>query len=122
MRHNKQPYQTGNILAAILMVITLLWLTVSIPFVYEAGQQQEAYSQTSNTDDELPDTEDSPLGNTTEEKTESGSTTLSEYLHHIDELSDPAGTSYKHNCSHDVAVYVAFHGEMLCPPPNTTRS
>ncbi|MEI9806655.1 MAG: hypothetical protein WDO16_01555 [Bacteroidota bacterium] len=121
MKHNKQTYSFANILAAVLMAVTLLWLTISTPFVYASEQQQEI-SQTNTTDDDLPEAEDSPVGNTTEEKTETSLNTLSEYLHHIDELSQLAVLSHKHNCSHDFAVYVAFHGEMLCPPPNFTRS
>jgi flagellar biosynthesis/type III secretory pathway M-ring protein FliF/YscJ len=118
MKHYKKTYGAFSILAAAVMVITLVWLTVSTPFIYAAEQQQEAYSQANNTDDESSESDESPLGNNTEEKTETNSNTLSEYLHHIDELSQPATPLHRHNSSHDVAVYVAFHGETLCPPPN----
>jgi hypothetical protein len=121
MKHSKETYNPGNALAAILMVITLLWLTISTPFIY-ASEQQDVYGQTNNTNGETPESEDSPLGNTTEEKTETGINILSEYLHHTDDLSHLASRPQQQNVTHDVAVYVAFHGETLCPPPNCIPS
>lgn len=101
------------------MIVALLWLTVSTPFVYAAQQQLEKYAKiTNHATEDVPDSEDTPMGSTTEEKTETGINNLSEYLHTIDELSQLDPLSQKHNCHHDVAVYVAFHGETLCPPPN----
>lgn len=72
------------------------------------------------TDEEAPSSDDNgnPFANTTEEKAESGSGTLSEYLHNIHELVHPVGLIHKHNGTHDADVYVAYHGELLCPPPN----
>jgi len=123
MRTGKQTYDLSHVLAAVLMIITLLWLTISAPYVAAAEEQRDGYILANNVEDNLPDTEDSsPFGNTTEEKTESGSNTLSEYLHHIDELSHLASLSQGYNCSHSFAVYVAFHGELLCPPPDTLLS
>ena len=119
MKRNKETFNLANKVTAIFMVIALLWLTVSIPFVTAAQQQQQAYSDVIPSDEEIPVSEESnPFSNTTEEKAESGSNSLSEYLHHIHELIHPAGFLHRHNCSHDFDVYVAFHGEMLCPPPN----
>jgi hypothetical protein len=119
MKHNKGKYKAESIVAAIFMIASLLWLTISTPFVYAAQQQQKAYSQPMPADEEIPGAEENnPFSNTTEEKAESGSGSLSEYLHHIHELIHPAGSLHKHNCSHDFSVYVAFHGELLCPPPN----
>ena len=119
MKRNKEIYGPGIKITAICMVLALLWLTVSLPFVNAAQQAQKDYSSVIPFEEELPGAEESnPFGNTTEEKAESGTNGLSEYLHHIHELTHPAGSLHKHNCSHDFSVYVAFHGEMLCPPPN----
>lgn len=104
------------------MIVTLLWLTISLPFIYASQQEQEVYCQTNSMNDDLPESEDLPFNGTTEEKAESGFSSLSEYLHHMHELSHLAGSSYKHNCSHSFSVYVAFHGELLCPPPNSILS
>jgi len=119
MKRSNEIFNRANKLTAVFMVTALLWLTVSIPFVTAAQQQQQAYSENIPSDKEVPGSEESnPFSNTTEEKAESGSNSLSEYLHHIHELIHPAGPLHKHNCSHEFDVYVAFHGEMLCPPPN----
>ena len=118
MKQYKKTYHLPGIMAAVVMIVTLLWLTISTPFVYASEQKQDVYHQSDDTGDELPESDDTPLSNNTEEKTESNSNTLSEYLHHIDELSTPATSLQRPNRSHDVDVYVAFHGETLCPPPN----
>ncbi|MEI9908495.1 MAG: hypothetical protein WDO71_01790 [Bacteroidota bacterium] len=120
MKHPKRTYHLTNVLPVVLMFVTLLWLTVSTPFVSAFQQQQDTYTQTSDIDEDQA--EDAPFSNTTEEKTETGFNSLSEYLHHIDELSQLKESSHKHNCSHSFSVYVAFHGELLCPPPNFTLS
>jgi hypothetical protein len=104
-------------MAALLMITTLLWLTISTPFVNAFQQQQETCANAHIPDDAADDA-GSPFGNNTEEKTESGSLNFSEYLHHIHELIHLSGSLHKHNCSHNFSVYVAFHGELLCPPPN----
>ena len=116
MKPNKRTYNLKNKLAAIFMIMTLAWLTVSIPFVYKA-QQQANYAK-ANAQTNLPDEEDSsnnPFANTTEEK--AGSNSLSEYLHHTEELTEPEILLHKHDAAHDISVYVAFHGELLTPPP-----
>lgn len=106
------------------MILALLWLTISAPFVFKAQQELEKrQNQAQNIALTIEDIQDNteecnPFGNNTEEKTETNANSLSEYLHHIDELSHLAGVSPQHNCAHNAAVYVAFHGEMLCPPPN----
>lgn len=60
-----------------------------------------------------------PFANTTEEKTES-STSLSfseEYLHEHHEQLTNLDDILKHaKCGHS-ALYIAFHGELLSPPP-----
>lgn len=107
------------------MILALLWLTISAPFVYKAQQELEkrqhhAQNIALTMEDLQDNTEEcNPFGNNTEEKTESGSNGLSEYLHHIHELSHLPGLSPKHNCSHSFSVYVAFHGELHYPPPNS---
>ncbi len=113
-----------RVVTSITMILALLWLTISAPFVFESQKENAKVSRAILPAEDIPEDSDecNPFGNNTEEKTESGSTTLSEYLQHIDELSHLAGTTPEHNCSHSFSVYVAFHGEMLCPPPNTHLS
>lgn len=117
----KRIYTLTNKVAAIFMVFTLLWLTASMPFVYAAQQQKQSPVKSSQAANDLPDSEDSscnPFGNTTEEKAESGPGSLSEYLHQTEDINPLPVVIPTHNCHHHFAIYVAFHGELLCPPPN----
>ncbi|MBS1607179.1 MAG: hypothetical protein JSS70_00030 [Bacteroidetes bacterium] len=104
------------------MLLTLFWLTLSIPFVYKAQQQivkeKIAAAQDKSTNDE--ESSGNPLSNTNEEKSSNSFNTLSEeYLHHhtSEELSHyRISTNHLHHAQE--STYIAFHGEMLCPPPN----
>lgn len=104
------------------MLLTLFWLTLSIPFVFKAQQQitkeKIAASQDPSVNDEEP--VGNPLTNTNEEKSSNSFNTLSEeYLHHhtSDELNySKEITNHLHHAKEP--TYIAFHGEMLCPPPN----
>ena len=124
MKKGFTTYQLKHQFISLLMLVTLLWLTVSTPFVYAAQLQAESQHTLLSTPDEDSEEEQSctPLGsNTTEEKTSNGVNTLSEeYLHHDDELFHYAELSLNHTRYHTASEYVAFHGEMLCPPPNFT--
>src|SRR5215217_2073448 len=82
---DKKPYSTLQKASSLLMLLALAWLTVSLPFVYNSQQlQKELVKETKAA---TPDDNSNPLANTTEEKTENGTNTLSEYLHefHITE-------------------------------------
>jgi hypothetical protein len=120
MEREASSYSFSQVSAGVMMILTLLWLMLSTPFVYQAQKELAKYkASTLSMENTAGDNEEcNPFGNTTEEKTESNFNTLSEYLHHIDELFHLAGTSHTHNCCHSFSEYVAFHGELLCPPPN----
>lgn len=105
------------------MILTLLWLTISTPFV--VSFQQEMAKQGFSIDVSSPlssDEEDTsnPFGNNTEEKPASGSSVslAEEYLHdnHKAEYLFSITSSY-HKCE-NADTYIAFHGELLVPPPN----
>lgn len=103
------------------MIVTLLWMTVSAPFVVAAShmiaqERQMHWGDLSDNDEQSCN----PFGNNTEEKASSTSTSFSEeYLHHTDEQFHAAELASQHSRCQTVKEYVAFHGEMLCPPPNT---
>lgn len=105
------------------MILTLLWLTVSMPIVYAAQQLSQVetgliHDQPADMSTGDEDNPCNPFGNNTEEKAPSGSIT-EEY--HTDDHSDlfhMAELISAHKRCHAPAEYVAFHGEMLCPPPN----
>jgi TFIIF-interacting CTD phosphatase-like protein len=95
------------------MIMALLWLTVSTPFVFRVQQEQkkEIQKQSKQTDN------NNPFSNTTEEKNETGVNTLSEYLH--DHPSPEKNfilvtRLYKRYPS---SIYCEHHPELLSPPP-----
>jgi len=110
----KSGRRTSNLLkgvSAIFMVLALLWLTVSTPFVYAAGQDIKIEKQ------EVDDDNSNPLNGTTEEKSESSVNTLSEYLHdlHLMEHNFTTLTTF-YKC-HPSDLYFEFHPELISPPP-----
>ena len=105
------------------MILTLLWLTVSTPFV--ASFQDEMAQQGYAGNDVSPaaaDDEDTsnPFGNNTEEKPASNSSiSLSEeYLHDSHKAEYLFAVTSNYNKCENAATYTAFHGELLVPPPN----
>jgi len=108
--------------SAVFMILALLWLTVSAPFVASCQQELAKQNKTANNVSALGGSEEeaaNPFGNTTEEKKPSGSNSLSEeYLHdhHIDDhFFSVISRDHK---SENAGVYTAFHGEVQVPPPN----
>ncbi len=116
-------YTTLQLGSAVLMILALLWLTVSAPFV-QASQQALAEHVATSFDTALPlsDNEDensNPFGNNTEEKAPTSNTSFSEEYLHDSHKSDYLLSiiSLYHKCE-NAGTYVAFHGELLVPPPN----
>jgi len=103
--------------AAALMAVALCWLTVCLPYVY-SFQKELAKQEASSAPVGSPiDSEESnPLSNSTEEK--APSTPTEELFHHPDDHNYLFGFKLSHNNGHSYDVYVAFHGEVQCPPPN----
>lgn len=100
--------------SCIIMMLALVWLTVSIPFVYQA--QQVAKQQVSSAP-QPGDEDTNPFANTTEERSESGANTLSEYLHDMHTHSSGEVIPEMYNKCHPSNLYYAFHPELLSPPP-----
>lgn len=119
-------YKPRHFIASITMLLMMLWLTVSTPFVFasqsraEHRQELSTASSPQSTDNTADDEQAcTPLGST-EEKTSNGVNSFSEeYLHMDSELFHLAELLQNHTPQHAVSEYVAFHGELLCPPPNT---
>ncbi|MGZ5286510.1 MAG: hypothetical protein ACXWV0_03335 [Flavisolibacter sp.] len=103
------------------MIAALLWLSVSAPFV-NAFRQTLDQNNTgcllapfAGSEEEAPN----PLGGSEEKTSKSSSSTFSEeYLHdnHISEYFISLASQF-HKCE-KATTYVAFHGELLVPPPN----
>ena len=95
------------------MIVTLLWLTVSIPFVNSVQEKQRASIEKSGSTEK----NNNPFSSTTEEKSESGVSMLSEYLHevlHEEHAYVLIRNSFK---THPADIYLSFHPELLSPPP-----
>jgi hypothetical protein len=121
MKRSRKIYNPFHLLSAVFMILALLWLTISAPFVY-AGQQEFAkLAKMENPGSPLSGNEEetaNPFGNTTEEKSPNSSSFSEEYLHdqHSTDRFFSIVLQY-HNCE-NAGTYIAFHGELIVPPPN----
>lgn len=101
---------------AVMLGAMLLWLSVSLPFVYE-GRKQIAEQTTHQSDNKNTN----PFTGSTEEKVPNNPTVNinEEYLHRLDyDLSFnqfDKDIAYMH--AHE-GTYIAFHPETDAPPPN----
>lgn len=114
----KKTYNALQMASAIFMILALLWLTISAPFVY-AGQQQIAKQSkvTATTADD--DNSANPFGNNTEEKSPGNGSSLSEeYLHDHHHAEHFFSIIFRFHKCENADTYHAFHGELLVPPPN----
>jgi len=122
MNRNKRTYQLSQKLSAVFLILALVWLTVSLPFVYESQRELAKHSNSSSGSSSHCSSEEeaaNTFGNTTEEKAPSGINSVSEeYLHdnHIAEYFTSIA-SQNHKCENS-GIYNAFHGEVHVPPPN----
>ena len=122
MKKNSKPYNPLQMASAIFMILALLWLTISAPFILSSQQKlakQEKTSSTSIPSGTNEEETSTPLGNnTTEEKVPSTISLSEEYLHdhHTTEYFSSLRSQY-HKLE-NAGTYTAFHGEILIPPPN----
>lgn len=112
MNNKNQHISFLKFATAIFLMAALSWLTVSIPFVYQAKQQ---------TIKNASGKADNPFAGTTEEKTPSNPTVNinEEFLHnhHHDFSHIPFQITVAYIHAHE-SIYTAYHGEILCPPPD----
>ncbi|WP_346239259.1 hypothetical protein ABDK00_006070 [Niabella insulamsoli] len=103
-------YISGCFLSALLLL-----LTIGLPISYNAiMDMKSSTAQTENCNK-------NPYSNATEEKTPSNTLTISEeYVHedHSDVQLPLQQISIAYIHAHE-ATYVAYHGELHCPPPNS---
>lgn len=112
MGPKKGTYSKGQIAAALLMLVTLLWLSVSTPFVYQSQQA----SATEKASDAEQNNYQSPLPD--EEKSQSGFSSINEYLHEDRHEAQFTAVPLLFEKCHSSGLYVAYHPEQHCPPPN----
>ena len=97
------------------MLVALLWLTASLPFVNAAMNAGSDIMKVTNT---MPEEEcGNSFAGATEEKTHNSGNTLSEYLHEKHIIEDAADVMINYAKCHDADLYHAFHPELNSPPP-----
>jgi hypothetical protein len=113
MKRNQPIFSTRHIGTSLFMMLALLWLTVSTPFVYNAQRalEKEIQKQSSQAEDT------NPFSNTTEEKNESSVNTLSEYLHDHPSLEKNFTLVTRLYKRYPSSIYCEHHPELLSPPP-----
>lgn len=115
MQGSKPLYTKFHKLSSLFMVMMLVWLTICLPYVSESQQVAETQIEVSTGDGEDDCT--NPLSNTNEEKTEAGSSLLSEYL----QESEGSGHNFISISSfykcHPSDLYLAYHPDLIIPPP-----
>jgi hypothetical protein len=120
VKKNKTAYNKVQRISSLLMILTLLWLTVSAPFVFSSQQQlaQQQKEAANTLPAENEEEASNPFGNNTEEKNPGSTNFSEEFLHDtgMDCHALPVISAYNKN--EKAALYVAFHGELLVPPPN----
>ena len=102
-----------SVISSLFMIMALLWLTVSTPFVFasQQAQQKEIQKQTGSSEDR------NPFSTTTEEKNESSASTLSEYLHDLNSMTHHFIVLTRIYKCHTSDLHYAYHPELLSPPP-----
>jgi hypothetical protein len=121
MKRIPKTYNVFQLASSVFMILALLWLTVSTPFVF-ASQQELAKQLKTEKAEASPigneEESNNPFGNTTEEKSPNSGSFSEEYLHHhhITEHFFSILSQY-HKCE-NAGTYIAYHGELLVPPPN----
>ena len=119
-----QIYTTKEKSWGILMILALLWLTVSLPIVNHAREQlaKQSLITIPLNDSPVESCEDNPLSNSVEEKSSASSSILEEYLHHAHEGFIPDNPYLSHIDPNSYDEYIAFHGKLLPPPPESLLS
>ena len=100
------------------MVLALLWLTISIPFVYSSQQLFANLTVENLQSPDASDEDSNPFSSTTEEKNANSNPFSEEYLHHHNEDGYLFSITRQYHKCHDAGTYIAFHGELLVPPPD----
>lgn len=103
------------------MILALLWLTVSTPFVFASQQELAKQDKMADTQSPLAGNEEeasNPFSSTTEEKNPGSNSFSEEYLHDHYIADHFFSIDLQHAKCENAGTYVAYHGELLVPPPN----
>jgi hypothetical protein len=120
MRNRTYTFNKPGAFSAIFMIVALLWITISNPFILTVTSQLDKHTNNQYSANPMAGNEEetsNPYGNNSEEKSSVNSFS-EEYLenHQTDEHLLSISSQYQNN--ENAAIYIAFHGELLLPPPN----
>ncbi len=123
MANRSKIYNTIHLGSAVLMVLLLMWLTVSTPFVMasqqEVAKSSKAPSGQSPLNGGTEEENANPFGNSTEEKVPKNINSFSEeFLHELHKTAHLFFIEKQYHKTENAGTYTAFHGELLVPPPN----
>lgn len=122
MKSKRIPYNFLHRLSAVFMILTLCWLTVSMPFIIDFQEKMSKLQQTENTRSLAggQDEDSRPISSNTEEKVPGSNNSFSEeYMHHQHITHHYFfSESSEYHKSENTGTYTAFHGELHVPPPN----
>lgn len=103
------------------MMLSLLWLTISTPFTYASYQRlmKEEGKVVKLSPDACNEEEaTNPFGNNTEKSPTDNGSFSEEYIHITSKIEYFLSLALQfYNCEKS-GIYIAFHGEILVPPPN----
>lgn len=122
MKRNRKIYSAFQLFSAVIMILALAWLTVSTPFVYACQQELAKQHKMEKAASPLAGTEEEsakPPAGGTEEKTPGSNSLSEEYMHDFHITSHFLIEVSQYHKSENSDVYIAFHGELLVPPPNS---
>lgn len=122
MKRGRKVYSSFQLVSATVMILALLWLTVSTPFVYAAQQELAKQQKIEKAASPLTGNEEessNPFGNNTEEKAPGNNSLSEEYIHNNHRIHFFSSVTTQYHKCENADTYIAFHGELLVPPPNT---
>jgi len=116
----KKRQKKYHFVCVIFMMLSLLWLTISTPFTYASHQNLVKLGIIIKLSADVANEEDAtnPFGNNTEKGNTDSSTFSEEYIHPAHKIEHLLSQKMQfYNCEKS-GIYIAFHGEIIVPPPN----
>jgi hypothetical protein len=125
MKKSRKPYTFFQKASSIFLMLVLLWLTVSTPFIIatqqELAKQQKAMSANlpiSGGEEDSANSSDNSNNNIEEKVPGSGNGFSEEFLHDHHTSQDFGAKTPRNYKFENSGTYIAFHGELHAPPPN----
>ncbi|MBL7735398.1 MAG: hypothetical protein JNL51_08065 [Chitinophagaceae bacterium] len=121
MKRNRKATKISVFVSCIFLMLTLTWLTVSLPFALAARQSIQFNKQAEKgipPEEQKEKTDNNGFANTEEKTSNNLSSLTEEYLHdHDASEAYPRLLAQKHAIE-SVPIYISFYGELISPPPD----